>query len=304
MSQVRAAVDELAEFLARSAESFAAAMARLARAAVGDSRYDSGAAIVDLTDLISETMTLADLHGRRRALLEYDAVSHAAEAQSARPAAALAAFAASPIVPHVPFESAVQDLLTREPRLAQTWQEVAELYRTRHAFAAARSSSRIVTEKVQEAVARAMREGRTLATAEAAVAEVGDWSRAYAETVYRTNVATAYSAGRIRQAFDPAIGNVMLAFELVGPRDRDAREHHAAGVGLIAGKTDPVWDFAATPLGYGCRHQMRLVSKYELERLGLLGPDGTVTRRVPAGFSKFHPDPGFGGRPDLAMYRG
>lgn len=299
---VRAAVDELAEFLHRSAESFAAAMTRLARAAVGDSRYDSGAAIVDLTDLISETMTLADLHGRRRALLEYDAVIHAA--QSARPAAALAAFAASPIVPHVPFESAVQDLLSREPRLAQTWQEVAELYRTRHAFAAARSSSRLVTEKVQEAISRAMNEGRTLATAEAKVAEVGGWSRAYAETVYRTNVATAYSAGRIRQAFDPAIGNVMLAFELVGPRDRNAREHHAAGVGLIAGKTDPIWDFAATPLGYGCRHQMRLVSRYELERLGLLGADGTVTRREPAQFSKFHPDTGFGGRPDVAMYRG
>jgi hypothetical protein len=234
MTHVRPAIDELAEFLNRSAASFASAMARLAKAAAGDSRYDSGAAIVDLTDLISETMTLADLHGRRRALLEYDAVIHAAP--SARPAATVAAFAASPIVPAVPFESAVQDLLTREPRLAETYQEVAELYRTRHAFAAARSSSRLVTAKVQEAIAKAMREGKALASAEAAVAEVGDWSRAYAETVYRTNVATAYSAGRIRQAFDPAIGQVMIAFERRATGDRDTRPHHQAASGLLAAK--------------------------------------------------------------------
>ena len=301
MTHVRPAIDELAEFLNRSAASFASAMARLAKAAAGDSRYDSGAAIVDLTDLISETMTLADLHGRRRALLEFDAASHAAGAQSAPPAAT---FAASPIVPSVPFESAVQDLLTREPRLAETYQEVAELYRTRHAFAAARSSSRIVTAKVQEAIAKAVREGKALASAEAAVAEVGDWSRAYAETVYRTNVATAYSAGRIRQAFDPAIGQVMIAFERRATGDRDTRPHHQAASGLLAAKTDPVWDMAMIPSGYGCRCQIRLVSRFECERRGLLDSSGNVIKQIPARFSEYYPDPGFGGRPDLAMYRG
>ena len=215
----------------------------------------------------------------------------------------------SDLVPKVEFEQAIRDVLAREPRLAANADEVARIYRTRHALAVAHSTEIELTRRVQEAIAEVARSGDGTVRAEKVIAEIGGWPRSYAETVYRTNLATAYQAGRFQQAFDPRVAPEMRAFEYQTVGDVDVRdgtdgpENHAAADGLIAGTKDSVWHRASPPCGYNCRCSLRLVGVDELEELGLIRPDGQVQRREPSNFNEFRPHPRFGhSRPDLLVY--
>jgi len=246
-------------------------------------------------------MALSDLLGRRRLVLE------AAAARKGVPDSliGIVVFAETPVVPHVPFEEAVRDLVSRTPALARSAAQVERVYRA-HGFAMARSASLQVTKHVQGILAELMREGVTLAKAEDLVARAGNFARAYAETVYRTNMNTAYSAGRFMQARDPDVAAVIGGLERVSVLDSDVRPNHAAGHGLVASVNDPVWGVAAPPSGYNCRCSAIFTSKGELRRRGLLDvKTGRVRRYEPPGFRRFHPDPGFrASRPDTAIYGG
>jgi len=254
---------------------------------------------------IGDTMTLADLYGRRRVLLESD---FADTRRFYAPTPELAIYGGrTPVVPDVPFSEAYEDILRREPRLATTAAKVAELYRTKHAFALARSAEVSLTEAVQRLVGRAVKEGIPTPSASAQVAELGDFTTAYAGTVYRTNLATAYTAGRFQQAKDPEVARILPAMErysvtdsaLRRGRPEDGGENHAAANGLVAAVGDPVWRTHAPPSGYGCRCGIRMVARSELRRRGLLQDDGTVLRLEPPGFASFSAHPNFGSPPSI-----
>lgn len=151
-----------------------------------------------LADTLAATQGVADMMGRRRLLLEMDAN----RSKAPRMTSYDAADAKQPLIPDVKFHDAIVDMVSRDPRLARGAEAVAETYSTQHAFAAAKSASLEITKRVQGAVVRGIREGTPEGTAGKIIAAIADWTRAYAETVFRTNVATAYSAGRFRQAFE------------------------------------------------------------------------------------------------------
>lgn len=261
--------------------------------------------------VLGQTSALADLLGRRRLLLETDALA-AHVPETLREQQVFERMGITPLVPDVPFREAIEDILRREPRLASSAEEVARIYTQEHAFALAKTAKIAVVRKVQQILGRATQVGLTLASVEAIVQKAGPFSRAYAETVYRTNVSSAYAAGRMQQARDPEIQEVASAFEYSGPLDSDTRqgrpqdggENHAAAIGLVAAFNDPVWEYASPPSGYNCRHALRIVSKFELKRRGLL-KGGRVVRFEPSGFGAFAPHPNFAtGRPDRAIYGG
>lgn len=291
--------------------------------------------------VFAETLTLADMMGRRRVFLEFDAAAvqfdHAggelfrrfletpgrflgteAEAGMLREQIDdLLSFAASPIVPHVPFAEALSDMITREPRLAATAGEVAELYRNRHAFALARSADMSITRAVQSFVTRSIAEGVPTVRAAEIVAGMGDFTRSYAHMAYRTNLNTAYTAGRMEQARQPEIRVALPAFERWSIRDSAVRrgresdgpkgglkENHVAAHGFVADTADPRWRLYASPSGYGCRCGIRLVPVGELKRRGLF-EKGRVVPFEPATLSQFRPHPNFGKRrPDFEIYGG
>lgn len=289
---------ELLDLLEHAAWRFEDAMNRIVRAHAGGKSIDVRDEVA-LADQLWQSMTLTDLLGRKRLLMEADAAAGKVPLALRQQVV----FAATPVIPNVPFREAIEDIVRREPRLAKTAVEVSNLYRTRHAFALARAASLKITEAVQAAIKRLGLKGMTVPKASAVVADVGGFTRAYSETVYRTNVATAYSAGRYAEARSPGVAATMGAFERTAVGDSDTRPTHLAADGLLAGIEDPVWEHASVPSGYNCRCAQRLVSKYELERMGLLDRSGKVIRRTPAGFGAYRPDPGFGGgRPDRRIY--
>jgi len=314
---MKPARDEFLAMAERSTAEFSRSFCSMLRAVA---RKDSGALLrarERCAQMIGETMTLADLYGRRRLLLEYDAArprgETAAEASAPGFAAAptLQMFAITPIVAAVTFSEAYHDLLSREPRLAETASAVSELYRTKHAFALAKSAEMQITEAVQRFVARAIKEGKPAPTAARMIAELGDFARGYAGTVYRTNLTTAYTAGRFQQAQEPGVRVVLPAMERWSIRDsavrqgraEDGGENHLAAAGLIAATTDPIWKTHSPPSSYGCRCGVRMVPLSELRRRGLLKADGTVIRYEPPGFGKFAAHPNFGSRrTDLVIY--
>lgn len=288
------AQEELDRFLDRKSSLFERALLNWL-AAKFQRHGDETQAIHDLAKLIRDTLVLSDLHGRRRTLLEAD---HLGRMERKAKFAELPD--RNPIMYGVPFIEAIDDLLTREPRLASGWVETADLYNQEHVFALARSASMRLTKRVMDAVGRMMSEGQLAGKTEdeilkAAADESHDWTRSYSATIFRTNVSHAYNQGRFQQARDPDVRQVIKALEVVGVPDDRERENHRYARGLIADVQDPVWSRAKPPYGFNCRHGTIFVSKFELERRGLLRPDGSVRRYEPAGFERFSPDPGFRG---------
>lgn len=272
---------ELQELLAKSEQRLTDTLRSTIRAKARGDRGDVGRE--SLRRLLAQTLTLSHLMGRRRAMLELQAHLRGKFAASV-----------SPLVPAVEFEQAVDDILTRHPKLAYGYRAVQELYAESHAFALAKSVDEILTRRVQKVIQDSIFNGEAAPRAQSIVAQLGDWTAAYAETVYRTNVATAYTAGRIAQSQDEDVREVMPAFEFIGRREPPSRRNHAAAVGLIAATDDALWGRYAPPLGYNCTHGIRLVDKYTLRRRGLLNADGSVTTYTPPGFDAAYPDPGFG----------
>lgn len=276
----------------------------------------------DVAQHVASTMAVADLLGRRRTIIEAEDATGRTMRRLPVPVTTIAGkpkpVAPAVVIPDLPgappsadaralevrlpgdlvvkgsFKEAVDDLITRNPKLAAGYREVQAQYAKGHVFALAKSTDATLTRRVQQLAAKAIREGAPTPSVTKAIAELGDWTENYAETVYHTNAATAYSGGRMAQSRDPDIAAVMPAFELLGRTVPPSRPNHAAAVGLVAGRDDPIWSSFMPPLGYNCTHVVRLVDRVELRRRGLLREDGSVIRYEPPGFAEAYPDPGFG----------
>lgn len=246
--------EELERFLNRRTTQFANAMHGLVDTLTPYNLVEHEERVRDLAKLIQQTMILSDLHGRKRVLMETDRLE--LRRKRAKRAARFDLEEGTPIVPRIEFEEAVEDLLTREPRLATGWQEVARLYSDQHVFALARSSDLILTKRIRQAI-EDLAAGVAPTDTEQEIMRLArahghDFSNSYAALVYRTNVSRAYTEGRFQQAKDPDVKAVAPAFELVGIEDERERPNHRAARGLIADTEDKVWLKIKPPLGYQC----------------------------------------------------
>ena len=73
------------------------------------------------------------------------------------------------------------------------------------------------------------------------------------ETLMRTNVQMAYSAGRWEVNQDPAIQEILWGYEYVTVGDDRVRDNHAALDGTKLPKNDPQWAELWPPNGFNCR---------------------------------------------------
>jgi len=252
---------------------------------------------------LSSILAASDLMGRAATWREFDAAGGGGTPPFATTASGEPEEEIAIQVGEVPFKEAIQDIIDREPRLAEGWQEVADLYSRTHAFALAKSTDLALTRKIQDTVSSMLKDGFDPSDSGRVIAEMGGWTRAYGETVFRTNAATAFSAGQFQQSQDPEVADLIPAFEYVAVHDLNTRPNHLAAHGLIAGTKDSIWNIFTPPISYNCRCSLRFVDRYELEQRHLLDKAGRVIRHLPATFGAAHPDKGFGmGRPDRMLY--
>lgn len=84
-------------------------------------------------------------------------------------------------------------------------------------------------------------------------------------TIYRTNLQSAYMAGRA-QIYAEAEGFPYLRYEAV--MDAATRPAHAALHGEVFRKDDPIWASIYPPNGYNCRCDVRPLSDGQMQREG------------------------------------
>lgn len=265
------------------------ALKRYARAMLlGES---DGKPTEEIIRLLQQTMELADLQARESVIRQAAGATQRRDVPNG-------------MVPKVEYKDAVADILTRTPVLEQTYKDVQRAYQRDRVVAFARSSTDEVTKEVRRVLAEAQATGKPMRDVKTAIAGIGGWTKNYAETVYRTNMATAHSSGQWAMASDPAVAAVAPAFEFLSAKKATTRHNHLCAHGLIAATTDAIWHRFTPPLGYCCFCSIRLVFLPELRRRGLLDAFGKVIRWEPPNFADAFPDPGFGvDNPTVAMYQ-
>jgi SPP1 gp7 family putative phage head morphogenesis protein len=297
MTRAKPPIDELDDLREHRATLVSSVMDRIIEAHLAGDAEGKRAAEAALADQFARTAALASLLGARRLLLEMDAKLGRSRKY--------AASSETPVIPRVPFREAVAELVRRDPRLARTAAAVSKLYSRERAFAMARSASLKLTGRVQEILVKALREGkdrlateRRIVSASEAMQAARPFTLAYAANVYRTSLATAYSAGRFRMAEDPDVAAEVPGFRFDAVGDADTTRWCLALDGLMAASADPVWRQVSPPVHYQCRSSLSLASRDDFRRAGLVGKDGKIKpAKIPAAALPLMP--GFGhGRPD------
>jgi SPP1 gp7 family putative phage head morphogenesis protein len=87
------------------------------------------------------------------------------------------------------------------------------------------------------------------------------------ETIYRTNLQSAYMAGRFRSFIENA--GARPYWQYVAVMDERTRPAHAAMNGRVFRFDDPIWKSCWPPNGYNCRCRVRALTKRDLEARGL-----------------------------------
>ena len=93
------------------------------------------------------------------------------------------------------------------------------------------------------------------------------------EVIYKTNIRTAYMAGRWQQLTSPELRQLKPYLEYRHGDSRNPRLQHVAWDGLILAADDPWWQTHYPPNGWGCKCKVFAAGPRDLERAGKTGPD-------------------------------
>lgn len=196
----------------------------------------------------------------------------------------------------LPFEETLAYMNKRLPVDRKTYYELADKMRFR-AFTVGRLADGDAVRHVQSMLSKSLEEGhgiqRFLELTEGQLADAAGMGRGsgwYYETVYRTNMSTAYNVGRAI-AFEET---PPVALELVGIDDARQTEicHSLTVPPFRRPYDDPVWDHLWPPFHFNCRTTVRAIyDPSEIKDAG--GPDKFYTRGTP----DYKPAKGFGGYP-------
>lgn len=267
MPKIKPGIDVKLELLNQSPVTITQAMNRLARAIINEGPLQVGEETEKLGKLLGETMALADVLGRKRSLMEADYTTRTRRARalfrdgSFSPARfchlhGITRFGRITVLPEDSFREAFEDLIGRDPRLARSADEIRRVYAT-GGFALRGLPQKLsvmareaLTRRIQLKMAQLGAEGTTADRAKKVLADIGGFTEAYGQTAYRTNLSTAFTAGRKKQLEDPEVREVAPAFEYDAVEDPDTRPNHFAAKGLLAPVSHGVWDLYSPPLGY------------------------------------------------------
>jgi SPP1 gp7 family putative phage head morphogenesis protein len=148
----------------------------------------------------------------------------------------------------MPFEEAVAFYEERFADPERTL-EIIRAYRDRADDAGKRTLQKIADAMMRQ-IHTTLAQGGTLTDFADMFSERG-FDAGYLENVYRTNVAQAYGAGRVREI--EAVAEHVGFIEYVTAGDNRVRDKHRELDGKVWRADDPSWKTFAPPCGYQCR---------------------------------------------------
>lgn len=198
----------------------------------------------------------------------------------------------------LPFAEAVRAFRSRNVVSAERWTQLDAAARSR-SFTATQLATDALVEHAHALVVRALEEGSTLREFGAALTSreislgIEPSSSSYIETLFRTNVASAYGAGRYSQLTSPAVRAARPYVEYRAAGDARVRPNHRRLHGLVFRQDDPHWPKYMPPGGFNCRcvvvaRRAEDVDESRVVDAGSLGPE-------------YDPDPGWATAPSLTI---
>ena len=158
----------------------------------------------------------------------------------------------------LPFEEAIAAFLARRLITPEEFRRLSAEARSQ-AFSVSRLTSTELVKRVRDVLGRTLEEGgdyrEFVRQVRAGEVDLGITPTApgYLANVFRTNTASAYGAGRLRQITSPEVMAARPFVEYRTARDSRVRETHAALEGVVFRQDDPEWRKFMPPLGYQCR---------------------------------------------------
>ncbi len=113
------------------------------------------------------------------------------------------------------------------------------------------------------------------------------------ENIFRTNMQSAYAAGRYKQMSRVARRRPFWQYRAVG--DKRTRLSHAAMNGRVFPANDPVWNTWYPPNGYMCRCKVVSLSARQVKKRGLKVRKGSTVI--------MQPDQGFRNNPGMEFFK-
>lgn len=192
-------------------------------------------------------------------------------------------------------------------RLTWSWAEMRDEAHAR-AFTVAKAARMDVLQEIRTGVIDAVRDGKTLrefrneltprlqekgwwgrqvlvdSTGAAELVQLGSPHRL--GTIYRTNVHSAYMAGR---AIAQQQADSFEYLQYIAIIDERTRHDHAALNGLVFHRDDPVWNLMYPPNDFNCRCRVRAMTAAQAQREGVKPQNSegrVVTREVLTGLDK------------------
>jgi SPP1 gp7 family putative phage head morphogenesis protein len=158
----------------------------------------------------------------------------------------------------LPSTGAVDFLRDLTPVTREVFDGLSRQYRS-DAFTIAGVNDQRVIGKVRDALTEIVAHGGTRADFEREVhqittdAGVSDLTAFELDTVFHTNTAKAYSAGRLEQMQEPHMMEALPFWQYWTVGDLHVRPGHAELDGFIARAIDPVWRKIYPPWDFNCR---------------------------------------------------
>jgi SPP1 gp7 family putative phage head morphogenesis protein len=198
---------------------------------------------------------------------------------------------ARPSFMRLAFEEALDSFLARGLVTQAQYREMIGIAR-RDSFSAVNLASDQLVSRARDLIQRHLAEGGSVRSFVAGMRDgsiglgIEPATPHYIENVFRTNVQSAYGAGRLRQLEHPAVAAARPFVQYRTAGDNRVRPNHAALEGVVFNRAeDPGWREFAPPLGFQCRCALRAVRASQVDKV-------TLSSDIPEGVGA---DPGWTG---------
>lgn len=199
------------------------------------------------------------------------------------------------------FEEALEYLRRKVPMTIEQYKRLQEEAR-KQAFTVSDTTRLDLVQDILDELKRSMAEGGTLQEFQKVIRERMDtkgWTGPTPyrlETIFRTNMQSAYQAGRYKQMTDPEVVEARPYWMYVAVKDGATRASHRALDGIVRRYDDPFWDEWYPPNGFNCRCKVISLSAEAAKRRGVQIQTGDLPRVIDqetGEILQMRPDKGF-----------